>query len=297
MVDLLRKPHPFIFNKASVLVPGVISVFIMIVIAPFDFQEMSMEMRIPVALLFGLIASLSVILVVWGLRNLFPAYMDPDQWTVGKEIALFVAVVLAISAFIVLAFTILGLSDNSLPSLLYGIVLKTIGIAILPIIILVLFEQLSYHRLQLVKARELNKSVSESHGKRGIFPGSVQGDPPEKVLFEGENEKPVAFLDADKIAYLKAEGNYVEIYHQEGSPRMQRVLVRNRLKNCLQKLPESQFFHCHKSFVVNTHWITEIRGNARNLELVLKNSDIPIPVSRSRVGELEGLLAQPASGG
>ena len=295
MVGLLRKPHPFIFNKASVLVPGAIAIFIMVVIAPFGFQEMTMEVRIPLAFLFGLIASLSVVLVVWGMRKLFPGFMDPDQWTVGKEIVLIVAVILAICALNVLAFATLGLSDSPLPSLLYNIVFKTIGIAILPVTILVLFEQMSYHRAQSRRAGELSKSISGSPGFQGISKHQIKSHSSYKVLFEGENEKPVAFLDADKIAYLKAEGNYVEIFHQEGSPHLKRVLVRNRLKNCLQQLPESQFFQCHKSFVVNTHWITEIEGNARNLELVLKYSDITLPVSRSRVPELESFLDRAAA--
>lgn len=297
MLDLLNKPHPFIFNRASVLVPGAIAIFIMVVIAPFGFQEMSLGVRIPMALLLGLIASLSVILVVWGLRKFFPGLMDPDQWTVGKEILLILVVILAICASNVLAFVILGLSDNPFPSLLYGITVKTIGISILPVTILVLFEQMSYHRAQSLKAGELSISISDSRSFGGASKGEVKSDPPQKVLFEGENEKPVAFLEVDKIAYLKAEGNYVEIFYQEGSPQLKRVLVRNRLKNCLQQLPESWFFQCHKSFVVNCHWITEIRGNARNLELVLKHSDIPVPVARSRVAEFEGYLGKPPARG
>ena len=295
MVKLLRKPHPFIFNKSSVLVPGAIAIFIMIVIAPFGFQEMPMEVRIPTAFLFGFIASLSVVLVVWGLRKIFPVFMDPDHWTVGKEIALIATVLVAICVFNVLAFVSLGLSESPLSSLLYSVTVKTIGITILPVTILVLFEQVMHQRAQLAKATDLSKSVSAFPRLAKPSGGQSDSGPRGKVLFEGENDKPIAFIEIDKIAFLKAEGNYVEIYHLEGSPRIQRVLVRNRLKNCLQKLPESQFFHCHKSFVVNTHWITEIKGNARNLELVLKYSDATLPVSRSRVPELESFLGRAAA--
>jgi DNA-binding LytR/AlgR family response regulator len=281
----LSDPHPFIYNRRSILITGLSTFLLIAIFAPFGFRELAPGNRLLFALTFGLLSALSVVLVVNGSRKLFPAYMQEDTWTVGKEIGLFVSVIATICLFIFISFVLFGLSGAPIARVFTQVVLYTMSISLVPVVILVLYEQYSFHKQSVRQALALTQGLSE-----GSTSTPAGGQPMDTVLLEAENGKIELQVAADQILYLKADGNYVEVFYLDQHRHIQKKLIRNRLKSLSEALPPNQFFPSHKSYIANAKQIEQVKGNARNFELVMHHTDVCVPVSRSRSKELAAFL-------
>jgi hypothetical protein len=101
------------------------------------------------------------------------------------------------------------------------------------------------------------------------------------VTFMGENQNEAITLQADQVAYLVAQDNYVQVFFFEQS-----VLKSKMLRATLRKMEETladwpQFFRCHRTFLVNFDKIEKVSGNAQGYRLHLSGVEETIPVSRN----------------
>jgi DNA-binding LytR/AlgR family response regulator len=83
----------------------------------------------------------------------------------------------------------------------------------------------------------------------------------------------------NELRWIKAEGNYIEIYCEN-----KKFLTRSTLKDFLHKLPEEMFVQVHKSYAVNIEFIEAIEFNK-----IIIGKD-KIPVSRSLIPEIKRKL-------
>jgi hypothetical protein len=288
MMHLLKRPHPFIFNAGSVLIPGLLAFLLILGFAPFSFKALDLAPRAVLSLAFGLIASLGVLLVVGLLKWLAPRFMQEERWTVGKELFLIVTVVAGI-CLLNFGFIIgLDLSQSPARNVFQSVVLYTLGISILPIGILTLLEQFVHQRKKLKQAKRLTMRLRQQSTERPSAAGRPRSAHP--IPLEAENGKVELQLRPDEILFLNSDGNYVDVHYFDGRHRPQNTLIRNRLKHFVSVLPEDRFFRCHKSYVVNGAHILRVEGNARNLELLLRGTEHRIPVSRSKSDALSAFL-------
>lgn len=79
-----------------------------------------------------------------------------------------------------------------------------------------------------------------------------------------------------EIVYLKSDNNYVDIFTEKNH-----YLERNSLENLYSSLNNDCFMQVHRSYVINTDKITEIRTNKVLL------GEVEIPVSRKFMNELK----------
>lgn len=282
----LKKPHPFIFNTFSVLIPGVVTFLIIAITAPFGFRELQLSQRLLYALLFGGIGSLTVLGSIPFLKILLPRFMDHENWTTGKEMSLILLVISILCLVNVAVIQILHLTTLSFSALVQKVVIYTVLLSILPVGIMVLAEQYSYQQKKLKQAMLLNDELQRKSISEHTTPKKS-----ELLQLKAENNNIELQLLPDELIFLKSDGNYVEIYHRDQSGQVQVHLIRNRLKVLYKLLPNDQFFQCHKSYVVNLRQVLKVEGNARNLELLLQYSDTSIPVSRSKSMELQAILS------
>lgn len=93
------------------------------------------------------------------------------------------------------------------------------------------------------------------------------------------------FIDFQDILYLKADSSYTEIYFTDGS----KLVVSRTLKNFEETFPPaSRFFRCHKSYIVNTTYITEfVRGDGGYMIL---NGTVNVPISGDKTDALFELM-------
>lgn len=83
----------------------------------------------------------------------------------------------------------------------------------------------------------------------------------------------------NELRWIKAEGNYIEIYCDN-----KKFLTRSTLKDFLHKLPEELFVQVHKSYAVNIEFIEAIEFN----KIIIGKDKIPI--SRNLIPEIKKKL-------
>lgn len=96
-----------------------------------------------------------------------------------------------------------------------------------------------------------------------------------KPLFFKENGVLIK-VNVTQITHIQALQNYVEIYLENEK----KIIVHQTLKNILEDLPKAQFLQIHKSYIINTNYITTID----NLKLFIK--EIELPIARGRKKEV-----------
>jgi len=92
------------------------------------------------------------------------------------------------------------------------------------------------------------------------------------------------FVNLDSILFLEAEGTYTKIELSNG-----KSIFSSRILSHYDKLLDaSQFFRVHRTFIVNTNYMSKFyNGNAPYLELINKKV---IPISRRRKNEFTEYL-------
>lgn len=90
-------------------------------------------------------------------------------------------------------------------------------------------------------------------------------------------------LDISNFLFAKVDGNYTEVYWQQGDV-VKKKLIRlslKELKKQLSMFPE--VFETHRSYLVNTHNIKTVSGNAQGYLISFDNCNFEVPVSRSKI--------------
>lgn len=83
-------------------------------------------------------------------------------------------------------------------------------------------------------------------------------------------------IDRKDLTYLKASGNYTEIYSESHS----KIISAKTLKSYQAQLGNKHFVRTHQSYLVNIEMITKI-SLSNPSEITLKGG-VKIPISRSR---------------
>lgn len=271
------KPHPFIFNAWSVLIPVGITFLLILFFSPFSFNEVSLSQRVYYGFIISIIVGVSIFLIVSLLRKYFPKIISEDNWTIGREFLLFILVLIGISFLIFLS--LYFFSSTSLPAFSFFLktCILTFSISIIPIIVTILFEQFHHHKIQLTKTIELNKELEQANSE--LIKLNSQN---EKIKLHNESNEVDLILPQSDLLMIKSEGNYLEVFYLKESIA-RKHLIRNRLKNILEDLPTTQFIRCHNRYIVNIGKIQKVEGNARNLSIIITEISDKIPVSRSNV--------------
>ncbi len=108
------------------------------------------------------------------------------------------------------------------------------------------------------------------------------GDRPDRLRVQtGSGE---AWLNYTDILYFEASRNYVEVHTRERT-----YLLRETIANIDERLKPGQFVRCHRSYVVNTAAVAELKTIDGVPKIVLQN-DVQIPLSRGYRQQFESSL-------
>jgi len=93
-----------------------------------------------------------------------------------------------------------------------------------------------------------------------------------------------------EIIFIQSADNYVEIVYMDGD-NFKKTLIRNTLKNIeLQIKPYSNFIRCHRSCIVNMHFIEKLHQDYSSHWITIKGYQERIPVSRQYLLKLREAL-------
>lgn len=277
ILNILNKPHPFIFDRYSVLLPSIITFLILVLLKPLEFDTFSIIQLIVWSLVFSAIIGITIFFCVSAVILLFGRPIT-EKWKVIDEISLFIFVLLMMALVIFLLFLVLNPNVNQV-DLFSSIVLRVFTIGLFPVLILVLYEQNHYKKIKLSQIEHINQQL---HTKKHVFTQNKHiTSLTEKIVLLAENEKIVLKISPTNLYLVKSEGNYVEVFYKNNT-KNQKLLIRNSMKAIEAQLSGQYFFRCHNRFLININFIQRIERNTRNIELVLENFDEKIPVSRSK---------------
>jgi DNA-binding LytR/AlgR family response regulator len=287
IISILNKPHPFIFNRNSVLLPSLITFLVLVLLKPFEFDTFSIDQLLIWSFIFAAIIGVTVLGSVSAIMKLL-GKPTRENWNVKNEILLFLFVLVMISIVIFALFLMLNPTVNKF-DLFSLVVIRTLAISSFPVLILVLYEQNHHQEIKRRQAERLNQELLKE--KKSLFPEKTNSSLPEKIMLVAENEKIALQVTPASLCYVKSEGNYVEVFYYQNQ-KIQKKLIRNSLKSIEEQLTANDFFRCHNRFLINLQHITKVEGNARNFELEMANVEEKIPVSRSKSEMLLQLFQQ-----
>jgi two-component system LytT family response regulator len=131
-------------------------------------------------------------------------------------------------------------------------------------------EKIHGHSFLRERIETLQKNLDEYKIKKIVIP-----------LSEGS-----LFVELNDIVFLKAEGSYANIFFKDGN----KVIVSKNLKDYEDQLTmEEGFFRTHRSFLINTNYITQVSSDGSEATMI--NQSI-INISRDRKQEFSNYLKQ-----
>lgn len=240
--------------------------------APFGLQSMPSGL-VKTCLIFGSITTATMILLNVLIPPLAPGFFHAEKWTVGRQLL-----------YTLLNVGLIGLGNYAYFSLAFsgdfswsGVIwfqLVTIGISIFPIGFMIMRKEardsLRYSRESSAIDTEIRKHLGEAHGH------SLK----ELVVLSSQNGQDQISCPADELLAIEASDNYI-LLHLLEKGKITRQMLRQTLQEAEKVLTDlSQFFRCHRSYLVNLDKVTGMHGNAQGYKLELEGMEKDIPVSR-----------------
>lgn len=164
----------------------------------------------------------------------------------------------------------------------FSVALRIIIICLIPPVVLGIYDSFlelrHYNELLIAEKKQIQKHIEKY--EEDMLNKSID--------FISENSNENLILLVSDVVYLKSADNYVEIVYKEGND-FRKKLIRNTLRNIeLQMKQYSNFLRCHRTCIVNLHYVEKLHRSSGNNWLSIKGFDVRLPVSRQyllRVGE------------
>ena len=159
----------------------------------------------------------------------------------------------------------------------------TMLVALFPVTLSVLLKQNYLLKKNLKQSSELSERLYRK------FRMPESGGTMIKLISENPNDNFTA--ESHDIYYLAAADNYIEVCFKQKN-EMKKILLRSTLKNAQDSLKRfSNFYRCHRSYIVNLDKVKSVTGNSQGYKLILADTETAIPVSRSLTRELTQRLS------
>jgi DNA-binding LytR/AlgR family response regulator len=149
----------------------------------------------------------------------------------------------------------------------------TVAVGIFPVMIMVFFVERNLSSKNIQKAEEYSQLLFKREAKKEKNT--------EITITPETTTTSNLVINYKDFVFATSDNNYSTIYFKE-EEKLDNQLLRLTFKNLEEQLIEfSNIIRCHKSYMVNKNYISEVKGNARSLMLKVELYDKMIPVSRS----------------
>lgn len=115
-----------------------------------------------------------------------------------------------------------------------------------------------------------------------IYKNEADGGNQEQLITIKSRVKSDTFsINPDKILYAKSDGNYLELFYDDGGS-IRRAIIRLTIKELEKQLKDYNFLiKVHRSFIINNNKILKIKKKPQGVALILNNIKEEIPVART----------------
>ncbi|MFY0673123.1 MAG: LytTR family transcriptional regulator DNA-binding domain-containing protein [Bacteroidia bacterium] len=282
-MNFLKKPYPLETNLKKLLSQAFLfGLFVFVFLygfKPFGLNELKNGL-FEASLGFGGVTIIFQGFLPIFLRKIFPSFFNEEKWTLGRNLALTMVIVIAVVFGNFYWAYLNGFTSFSATGL-FTFLGYTFAVGVFPLSFLMLFEQNRLTKKYLSESASINEQLAADEQ-----PEKHE----EKLVLKCEDGSEAITISEDAFYYCKSADNYIElIYETEGE--VKKELFRNSLKNLELLLAEfNDLKRVHRSYIVNLNKVKSVDGNARGLKLKL-NNDLPeIPISRTKHDEILALL-------
>ena len=286
MISFFKRPFPYTEDIRKKFYSSVsISLFIVVflfVFRPFGMGNVNMNTLL-LASEYGAVTFIVSMITNLIVPRFFPSIFNVDSWTVLKEIVYIQFVILIVAAGNLLYSYWLGFAELTIKMFLNS-ELITFAVAVLPVTLLILIKQNVLLKRTLKSANHLSNNL--------YLKERLSSKTGEMVIIPAENPQDNLELEANCIYYITSADNYVEVYYLQNNEVIKKLL-RTTMRNVQSNLKRfSQFYRCHRAYIVNLEKVKKVTGNAQGYRLILENIDQQILVSRSMNQELTVRLSR-----
>ncbi len=206
------------------------------------------------------------------LPKLFKGYFSEKNRTVGRQI-MWILVLFLILTIVHASFSFFDGVYLVIPNSLIDSLFVNLSIGIFPIAVIVLLGYVKQLEDKLKEKEIYTAKYLEKEVKNELI----------EITSETGNEK--IQLPLNNLLYIKSADNYSEVYYNEGE-QMNRKILRTTLSSIEGNISSEYLFKIHRSYIINLQKIDEVIGNSNKCDIILKDLETPLPVSRSKRKEL-----------
>lgn len=236
----------------------------------------------------GVTVTLVLFFYYFIIQRIFPTYFDAETWNIGSHIG-------AIVCLLIFGSTVFWLYQNYAPTSdlvrdkdLNQVILYIFSVGIIPITIFFFIDERysTYQQKKLALSSDISVENEYQHDK--IIEEIIEN---KEVKIYSYNEKDDITFDVNELVYITSESNYASFYVIEKDD-LKELILRKPLAKIEQDLSKfDEIVRFHKSYLINTKYVRNYRGNARGYFLSIDYVDKELPVSRKFTREeLEDLI-------
>lgn len=247
-----------------------ISLFLM-VYNPFNMMNRASEgmlitiiASLIVATIFSAIASLTIFLYRWKIRN--------NRFTI-YDFIMMVIINIILSSIIFSAGSLSTIYD------FFESILQTGGIVIIPYLLTISFCTIKYLVKELLDRKARLTQIRLEKEKFEV----------DMIRFVDEYGKTCFHLDKNTILYLESNDNYVNIYYFSNM-RVSYKILRASMKSIEEMLDRYKIVRCHRSYMVNINKINHVEKDKGKMKLAMSEGDFLVPVSASFTPKLMKII-------
>ena len=278
------KPYPFpTTTKQKILISlgfGKFVFLFLLLFKPFGFHELANQ-TLYYSFIYGLITAVLMMLFFIISPLIFSKFFNPSKWVIYKMLLFVFLIVIAVSFFNwMYSVNYLPQTVNSSDHTVLFFLSSTMLIGVFPILIYLYISENIHNKRHKKIAHSITDSNNSIPKKEVVNSGNI--------TLLGENKEESLTISFESFLYINSEKNYASVFYTEKN-EIKESLLRVSLAKLEEQLSDyKSIIRCHKSYLVNTSKVKEIKGNARSylLRIPCDKKEILIPVSRSFPKEL-----------
>ncbi|WP_158839747.1 LytTR family DNA-binding domain-containing protein [Polaribacter sp. L3A8] len=223
----------------------------------------------------GIIACLATFIVLYIPALIFKEYFNEDNWTIGRNLLLMVVGVTSVSILLWYITLIYSEAHQLTKISLLEFLFYTLLVSLIP---LIYFIFLNEKKIRIRREKKVFE-IKEIKKEKEI---SILKELAKEISIYSDNGKENITFLIDNLVYVTSQGNYASFFLINKNNELKEKILRVTLTKIATELKEySNIIRCHKSYIVNINFITDISGNARGYLLESDFTYTSIPVSRS----------------
>jgi hypothetical protein len=283
----LNSPFPYYLNddRKNTLLAAAVGLFVIFFLTVYKPQNnINLVLTTGQKIMFGGVTFVMMYLNIVGLPKLFPALLDPVQWTIKKYILHTLWICFTIVVIDSGIDAIYVCPEKPLLTIIIHVCTQVALTGIIPISIMTLLFRNNLLQANLKSAMGANQQINK------IQTLKKESKTNHAVTLHSDTTETLD-LNLPDLLFIEADDNYSTIVWKNGHG-VEKKLLRVNLKNIESQLNNAFTIRCHRSYIVNIHSISAITGNTNGYKLQIRDTDYSIPVSRQKGKELMEKISQ-----